>query len=704
MMKRVKALLAALSAACIFAGCGGAFAAERVYILPSTTNAKAPKGNVFQLKGNNNKYILLDSTEEGYFVLSEKFCTLRSYSRDGNAVAFDPENENSIAYWLNNDYLNDTALSGRLPQVMLDNLVECEYVTEGGGDFVDFKSDYTVKCKVVLLSQTEWSKYNSKFGYADDASSGFWFLRTVRALTGAPLVASVNAPNSGLTVEGRWTSVIGIRPAFYLSADFFSKASLDMENTGDVVKSVVRKEYDIKMLKKVYTDEEMSAVFDTDIAPAAEVVRISGRGIVGETVTGRYEFVSLDERSEDGTLIQWQRSADKKVWSTILGADTCEYVPAENDVGYYIRMKVSPMTAAMAGESYVSVPLACKIRAISKPRAANVTVVSAGAVKPGDILDATYSFYDENRDICSETEYVWESRRGDVTETVGNTRYFRPSGSEAGKYVRVGVIPKKRTSSADGRKTVCGDIAYSDWGWVENLPAAVNVGIVRNMNLTISASKTDGTISVKSAAVPAGQSERLTAQYELEESGGYEIVCEWQGSDSEYGAYGCIEENSGTLEIQPDKAMWVRAKVYTRNAAGRGRAAYSAPVLIGADVGNAPGGEYTLTQGLTGGKRYEIWILNDAGKGSYAYSFKIEGDNIPQLTSERYLIKSIDRETGRTVIGTLTGERYSGDACFKAGEISPASDMMLTISDALTTAAVGGDFPITRARVFVVEK
>ena len=319
-------------------------------------------------------------------------------------------------------------------------------------------------------------------------------------------------------------------------------------------------------------------------------------------------------------------------------------------------------------------------------------------------MDATYSFYDENRDICSETEYVWESRRGDVTETVGNTRYFRPSGSEAGKYVRVGVIPKKRTSSADGRKTVCGDIAYSDWVCVENLPAAVNVGIVRNMNLTISASKTDGTISVKSAAVPAGQSERLTAQYELEESGDYEIVCEWQGSDSEYGAYGCIEENSGTLEIQPDKAMWVRAKVYTRNAAGRGRAAYSAPVLIGADAGEAPDGEYTLTQRLTGGKRYEIWILNDAGKGSYAYSFKIEGDNIPQLTSERYLIKSIDRETGRTVIGTLTGERYSGDACFKAGEISPAADTTLTISDALTTAAFGGDFPITRARVFVVEK
>ena len=85
-------------------------------------------------------------------------------------------------------------------------------------------------------------------------------------------------------------------------------------------------------------------------------------------------------------------------------------------------------------------------------------------------------------------------------------------------------------------------------------------------------------------------------------------------------------------------------------------------------------------------------------------ALKIEGDNIPQLTSERYLIKSIDRETGRTVIGTLTGERYSGDACFKAGEISPAADATLTISDALTTAAVGGDFPITRARVFVVEK
>ena len=52
--------------------CGTVFAVERVYILPTTTKAKAPKTNVFQLKGSSEKFILLDSTDEGYFVLSLK--------------------------------------------------------------------------------------------------------------------------------------------------------------------------------------------------------------------------------------------------------------------------------------------------------------------------------------------------------------------------------------------------------------------------------------------------------------------------------------------------------------------------------------------------------------------------------------------------------------------------------------------------------
>lgn len=709
MTKKVKTLLTALSAIVyIFVGCYSVFAAERVYILPSTTNARAPKGNVFQLSGYSDKYILLDSTEEGYFVLSQKFCALKPYSKDGNAVAFDPEDENSIAYWLNNDYLNGADSEHKLPQVMIDNLVEREYTTEGGGDYVDFKSDYKVKCKIVLLSQTEWSEYNSKFGYADDSSSGFWFLRTVRGLTGAPLVAAVNSPNSGLTVEGKWTSTIGIRPAFYLSKDFFEKASLDMENTGDTVKSIVRKEYDLKRLQQVYTYNEIKTLTETNIAPAAAAVKITGRGIVGEKVTGKYEFISLDEKYEDGTLVQWQRSKNGETWSTILGAETCEYVPVSNDIGCYIRMKVSPMTAAMAGESYVSMPLNCKIRAVSKPQAANVTILKPVQVKPGDILDVTYSFYDENRDICSETEYIWESRSddSDTPQKAGNTRYFKLSDNEAGKYIRAGVIPKKKTNSADGRKTISGDIVFSDWIKVENLPTASDVSIVRNVDVTITASKTQNDISIKSMIMPAQKGEKLIAEYTVEEKNDYEVVCEWQGSDSKYGSYGCIKEASRILEFVPDKALWVRAKVYTKNSVCRGKAVYSEPVFIGKDKEHDFSGEFNLTQKLTGGKKYEIWILNDADENSYAYSFKIEGDNIPYVVSDRYLIKNINQGNAEMVIGTLIGDKYGSGVCFKAGEINPQKDASVTISNVLTTAAKdrGEVFPITQARVFVVEK
>ena len=111
MIKKIKSItLAILVAVQMFAVCIESQAVERVYILPSTTREKAPENNVFQLKGSQDKYILLDNTEEGFFVLAQKFCAIKPFSTIGEAVAFDPEDKTSIAYWLNHDYLEGDLL------------------------------------------------------------------------------------------------------------------------------------------------------------------------------------------------------------------------------------------------------------------------------------------------------------------------------------------------------------------------------------------------------------------------------------------------------------------------------------------------------------------------------------------------------------------------------------------------------------------
>lgn len=702
MKNKVKKLvLAGVVATSVLANMVSVSAIERVYILPSTTQQKAPKNNVFQLKGSSDKFILLDTTDEGYFVLAGKNYASKPIAKDGTATPFDPQNPNSIAHWLNGEFLE----SNSLPEVIKESLVEREYTTEGGGSKVTFSKEYKTTCKVVILSQTEWSKYNAKFGYADDTSSGFWALRSVRELTGSPLVAATSAPNSGLTVDGKWGSSLGIRPAFYLSKDFFEKAYVDMENSGDTVLSIIRKNYTEEALLSVYSTNEVVNLMESDIAPVADSVNIVGRGIVGETINGSYSFVSLDNNDESGTLIQWQKSLDGKTWSSILNTNTKDFVPTEAEVGYFVRMKVSPMTSSMAGASFTSVALATPIRAISKPVATDVRILASGDIRPGNILDVKYVYSDENRDQCSTTDYVWEESEDKlVTQVIGNERNLKLENSHGGKYVRVGVTPKKKTNSASGRVEVAGERVYSDWIEVKDLPIVDSVKITREADASVTLTKTEDTVSIKGllTAVFGRSIEKLTADYTFEAGEGYDVICSWQGSSEKDGTYAQITSGSYSLEFVPEGTAWVRAKVFAKNEDGIGKAVYSEPMYVGEEKASLYEGTALVTQSLTKGKKYEIWIVNEGSSNSYTYSFRLTAGQIPTVSSDNYLVKNLQSAGGTLVIGTMVSDTYTSATSFKAGEITAESNMEITISDAKT--ATVGNTPVTNAMIFILEK
>lgn len=711
MKKRIKSILS-LIVILVFAlsSFSTAFAVERVTTKPSTSKEKAPKSNIFQLKGSSEKFILLDSTDEGYFVITQKYCAIKPYSQNGKPVAFDPEDKNSIAYWLNNDYINDKSFEKRLPDIMIENLVERVYTTEGGGSYVPFSSAYDVKCKVVLLSQTEWSKYNGKYGYADDTSMSSWSLRTVRDMNGEPLVAVASGAEAGLTAQGKWTSTqLGIRPAFYLSKDFFEKASIDIDKTGDSVIAAIRKGNTAPALSQIYNTLEMSTLTETPIAPTVSAISIKGRGIVGEKITGKYTFVSSDGREENGTVIQWQKNKDKtdeSGWSTIMGAESLSYFPTTNDIGYYIRMMVTPATEAVVGASGKSDPLNCTIRDISVPQATNVRIETLGSLKPGAILDAKYTYYDENRDLCSKTEYIWEiSADGKTTEKqIGSTRYLKLTNQEGGKYVRVGVTPNKKTVADEvaDRITVSGETVYTDWVCVENLPKVASVKVSREADAKISVSKTKDGVSIKGLLMPTGgrKIETLTAEYSMP-SGDYEVVIVWEGADSKDGTYNVVSTGVDVLEYVPENTMWVRAKVYTKNSENSGFEVYSEPLFIGEDNVLVNEGEYTSEIDMTSGKQYEIWVVNDKGANSYVYSIELENTPLFDISSDKYLIKTIQKDSKTYVIGTLNINEYNNGRCFKAGEITAKEDGKFTISGVLTTKDSGD---VSQARIFVVEK
>ena len=682
----------------LLVGIGSAFAIERVTVAPATTRAKASKSYMFKIAGTNQNFILLDETSEGFFVLSEKYAATRPISASGEPVPYDPKDENSVAHWLNGDFLT----SGIFPKEIIDNLVERVYKTEGGGSKVPFSKDYESTCKIVLLSQTEWSKYNARFGYADDTSVSFWALRTVRELTGAPLVAAQASPNSGLTVEGKWTSSTGIRPAFYLSKDFFEKVSLDLSATGDAVFSLVRNKNDKATLSSLYSSSDVYNLTESDIAPMVDTAYIVGRGIVGETINGNYKFLSLDTKAENGTTIQWQRSKNKTSWSTIIGAEDINYVPTEYDVGHYIRMKVTPMTASTAGSSYESAPLGNVIRPISAPVASNIRIVSEDGIRPGSIVEAKYSYNDENRDICSESEYFWELSEDKVTaESLDGTKYLKLTNDTAGKFIRVGVIAKKKTNSAAGRMTVSGDLAYSEWISVEDLPMVTGVELAKGMDISITASKKDGEVFLTSSLTLPGN-EKLTAMYEVAKSDEFETVCLWEGATTPNGSYSTLATDVDNLEFLADAPLWVRAKVYTRNAENKGNAIYSAPMYIGEGKKPEAEGELSVTKALTSGKTYEIWISNDSVVSSFAYSIAIEGLGDSLVVSDKYLINKISQANKTYAIGTLNSGVCSEGFSFKAGEITADEDKTITISDALVTDS--GSSGVTGAKVFIVER
>lgn len=283
-----------------------------------------PAENVFSIGGKN--FILLDSEGEGaerkYLILSKDFCGDKYYNLEdstGGGASWnkweqvfyvDESQPNSIGYWLNSTYLN-SELPESGSSKMADYIPTMDWATEGGCSTL-CPEDYTVTAKIVVPSVTELTKYESKIGYKDACTSGFWWTRSAWK----PSWTATNDDKHAIRVvlntgafNRRGGAKGNVRPIFWLNNDFFDDMAIDLMNAGDNI---------VEMIKTNYTDEQLSDIYSADVIswlrggevqkPVASNVKINGLLETTETITAEYDLDALGDESK--TSVKWEISTE----------------------------------------------------------------------------------------------------------------------------------------------------------------------------------------------------------------------------------------------------------------------------------------------------------------------------------------------------------------------------------------------------------
>jgi len=247
------------------------FSVGAVAIQKINARAFSDEAYIFRIKGSNQKFLLLDETDDN----NSKFfvCGIGYYGRkainSGGKHKFDPNDPQSMAYFLNNEFLTQGTLSGfklnyhKLPDKIIEHIDfnhvwDCEEAKPGG----DAGAPYKIKCGVVLPSQTELIKYKDIIGWDDnyrsfdnDVTLYPWGTRSV-SNDGYILSARANVNMTQLSTFGTTTELMGIRPVFYLDLNFFKDVRIDIANSGKKVIELFKKYYTLDDMKKIYNEQE----------------------------------------------------------------------------------------------------------------------------------------------------------------------------------------------------------------------------------------------------------------------------------------------------------------------------------------------------------------------------------------------------------------------------------------------------------------
>lgn len=464
-----------------------------------------PPTNVFMLasdveegsgaKDKNREFILLDTKnsktqETEFFILAKNFYGKQVFDttdKEQYHNLFNPNDPCNIAYFLNNEFLVSggkeltPSSKSKLPDQVIEHIImDHEWVTEPANDLTCGNNpngerypteEYKFQAGVVLLSQTEYTEYITKFGCKDGISSSESWAWILRSTTSNDKYSNLyvrfeDGQHGMTTTEGVSASNL-IRPAFYLDRSFFTTQKVDLSSLGSNVRAMLNEEYSRDELKAIYSEEELDIIF-SQLPPTAADVRIEGDACVGEMLTGEFDYEDPAGQEESGSLYRWMYcKTPDGVYSDIPGATERTYVVEPAYVNQYIRFVVQPGNGELLGVESKSDPTN-KIDA--KPIANNVKIL--GTVSEGMELIGSYEYaclsgYTEASDLFYRgdqyimfnhsynleqanrfSRYAWyqgDSPTGPFEPISGaEEKSFTPGADQVGKYLKFTVIPYAR--------------------------------------------------------------------------------------------------------------------------------------------------------------------------------------------------------------------------------------------------------------------
>lgn len=295
--------------------------------------AETPASEKFTYGGKN--FIILDSEKKQdktyYFVLCDETYGKRKFDFDGIAY-WNPASTNNMANWLNNDFYENGNDTYALPSG-IKNYIDKTHVwtTEPVKGLAGFTEETQTIAPLALLSDSEWKQYVNKIGQNVET---VWFLRTARSdknETGKILATGSSYPlgtNEEVSASGIKR---GIRPAFYLSEDFFRNEK--MTNIGGNVAILIA---DI-LNEDLYTKEELDKIYES---PSAEITNVDGGIKSGNTMEVEYTYNC--KITEGDTEIKWYLSDTKDGEEFILAGEGKTILLTDSMRGKYIFAKVKP--------------------------------------------------------------------------------------------------------------------------------------------------------------------------------------------------------------------------------------------------------------------------------------------------------------------------------------------------------------------------
>ncbi|MDY4976758.1 MAG: S-layer homology domain-containing protein, partial [Clostridia bacterium] len=198
----------------------------------------------------------------------------------------------------------------------------------------------------------------------------------------------------------------------------------------------------------IWVDDMISVdTVPSPYAPEVDSLTVEGTCMVGEELTANESISDANGDPLDTPLYQWESSSDQTVWTEIEGATQKTYTPVEGDLGKYLRVGVTPRSTVepkLGTKAYAQAGSKISVKK-DPPSATDVSITGTAAV--GNILTAEYSYVpSQGRDDEGESLFVWETaadQAGSFTQVQSSTsKTYTVTAAEAGKYIRVKVIPK----------------------------------------------------------------------------------------------------------------------------------------------------------------------------------------------------------------------------------------------------------------------